>query len=213
MKAVALTFTLVASLVVAGAVAGGAVASDGTAAMPQDDDTTVVPDENNTTQTDDGTLVDIDENESVSVGNETDIGSALVDVLVCADARLTVANKTVDASVLSVTDVNLSEGGFIVVKDQTGAVVGHSGHLEPGTVDEVPVQLSADLTALAGVTVTAYEDTNDDGVFNGSLDQPYCDDGQDEAPDDGDDDQNDGDQNDDDQNNDDQNDDEDQDCP
>lgn len=99
-------------------------------------------------------------------------------------ARLTVADQTTTGGTVTVRNVTLANGGYVVVHTQNAdeapvaSVLGASSHLENGTAENVTVTLTRRLNETTTVVVMAHRDTNDNGVFdfvssNGSEDGPY----------------------------------------
>lgn len=89
-------------------------------------------------------------------------------------------DQTTDGAAVLVRSVDLSEGGFVVVHDETGAVVGASEYLGPGTASNVVVSLSEPLTESQELVAMAHRDTNGNEAFDfvetdGTEDGPYLD--------------------------------------
>lgn len=77
---------------------------------------------------------------------------------------------------IGVSDVYLPSDGFIVILDENTNVVGTSELLTSGDHDSVAVSLDREVTEDTTLTAVAYED-NGDGVFTGSDDAPFTNDG------------------------------------
>jgi flagellar protein FlaJ len=86
----------------------------------------------------------------------------------------------------NVESVDLSEGGFVAVYDDSdgegidGQLLGHTGYLPPGTHENVVIPLqNAELTADTDVRIVVHHDTNGDERFGfaqsgpGQIDRPY----------------------------------------
>jgi flagellar protein FlaJ len=86
----------------------------------------------------------------------------------------------------NVESVELSEGGFVAVYDDSdgegidGQLLGHTGYLPPGTHENVVIPLqNAELTADTDVRIVVHHDTNGDERFGfaqsgpGQVDRPY----------------------------------------
>lgn len=95
---------------------------------------------------------------------------------------VTVQNNTTTVTVDSVT---LDDGGFVVIHDSNissdGAipsVIGASAYLEPGTTENVTVELERPITSNETLIAMAHRDTNGNEVFDfetsgGANDTPY----------------------------------------
>ena len=87
-------------------------------------------------------------------------------------ATLTFDDQTLENGTVTVSEANLSDGGYVAVTNASGAVLGHSEYLEAGAHENVTVALSAD-PARGGVFIaTAYLDDGDES-FNASADPAY----------------------------------------
>ncbi|MBV0923156.1 type II secretion system F family protein [Halomicroarcula limicola] len=97
-------------------------------------------------------------------------------------ASMTVTEPTVEGGQLTVDQASLSSGGFVVVRadDADGEVLGVSGYLEPGSHDDVTVQLDVVPAEGRSVVLVAHRDTNGDQRLGydfrspGELDRPYA---------------------------------------
>ena len=99
-------------------------------------------------------------------------------------ASLAFSDQESDGSVVVVDEVSLSDGGFVVVTDERGTIVGVSEKLGDDTYQNVSVEPVEDQEGeLHGrLTATVYHDHTDDGEFNtdpdeGPGDRPYIVDG------------------------------------
>jgi hypothetical protein len=145
--------------------------------------------ENGSPVTDDAFVTVEDEAEDNVTENETEAAAE-------AEANATVRfdNQTTSGEIVGVASVNLSEGGFVTIHNEsllegnvTGSVVGVSEYLEPGEHSDVAIRLfnvsgatfendslEEDQTLIA----MPHQDTNDNETYdfvatNGSEDGPY----------------------------------------
>ncbi|WP_191965429.1 MULTISPECIES: hypothetical protein [Haloferax] len=77
-----------------------------------------------------------------------------------------------------VASATLSEGGFIVIHDESGAVIGASGYLSAGEQEDIAVTLDEPLTENATLTAMPHFDSNGNEQFDfvsseGADDGPY----------------------------------------
>jgi PGF-CTERM protein len=103
-------------------------------------------------------------------------------------ASVTFEDTTSGGETIVVDEVTVPEGGFVTIHDNTltegntlGSVVGTSAYLEPGTHEDVVVQLDDDVED-GTFHAMAHQDTNDDRAYtfvssNGQEDGPYTIDG------------------------------------
>ncbi|WP_162224262.1 DUF7282 domain-containing protein [Halorussus salinus] len=89
------------------------------------------------------------------------------------NTSVTFENQTSNGTVVTVSQVNLTEGGFVVVHDESllegsvlGSVRGVSEYLEPGTYEEVRVTLDDPINDSQRLLALAYQDTNDNETFD-----------------------------------------------
>jgi hypothetical protein len=104
-------------------------------------------------------------------------------------ASVSLADQEVEGQTVTVESATLSEGGFVVVRNESyddgdvlGSVVGVSDYLEPGEHENVTVELDAALDGNQTVIAVAHQDTNDDQSFDflasdGIEDGAYVDEG------------------------------------
>ncbi|MFC6716113.1 CARDB domain-containing protein [Natrialbaceae archaeon GCM10025810] len=98
-------------------------------------------------------------------------------------ASITFEDQRGNGSSVTVEDVRLSEGGFVVVQDGSGETVAVSEYLEPGEHDTVTIEADESEGELLGrLTATAHRDTTDDEEYaynetDGEEDRPYLEDG------------------------------------
>jgi hypothetical protein len=79
---------------------------------------------------------------------------------------------------VTIDEVALPEGGFVVFTNKSGAVVGTSYYIGQGIAEQVDVDLhrafeDAEAGDQTTLTATLYRDTNDNGTFDPAIDQPY----------------------------------------
>ncbi|UVE51786.1 hypothetical protein KU306_01155 [Haloferax larsenii] len=91
-------------------------------------------------------------------------------------------NQTTDGTSVTVANATLSDGGFVAIHNESGAIVGASAHLAPGTHTNVSVMLDTPVVENTTLTAMPHLDTNGNETFdfvqtNGSEDGPYTDDG------------------------------------
>lgn len=110
-----------------------------------------------------------------------------------APARVTIDDQTVDpaggTAAIEVAQVTLSEGGFVVLHDETlldgqvtGSVIGNSAYLQPGSTSGVGIEVAVDDIVDANddgtptVIAMAHKDTDGDQSYGFPLaDGPYVD--------------------------------------
>ena len=103
----------------------------------------------------------------------TDRGEqAVLDVLPVAEIEID-AEETDDESVV-VERVRLSEGGFVVITDDEGSVIGVSRYLDAGSYQDIEIELTNEVTVETTLTAVTVLDANDDETFDADEDdQPY----------------------------------------
>jgi len=119
--------------------------------------------------------------ESLGVGSyihgflTTDRGEqAVLDVIPVAEIELD-AEETDDESVV-VERVRLSEGGFVVITDDEGSIIGVSRYLDAGSYQDIDIELTNEVTVETTLTAVTVLDSNDDETFDADEDdQPYAD--------------------------------------
>jgi flagellar protein FlaJ len=93
---------------------------------------------------------------------------------------VTFTEQTMDGDAVVVDSVSLSDGGYVVVRQQTqdGTVVGHSQYLEAGTHRNVRVELDDTYADEMELFAVAYVDSDGDAAFDGpgatEPDSPYA---------------------------------------
>ncbi|ELZ82582.1 hypothetical protein C453_15893 [Haloferax elongans ATCC BAA-1513] len=91
-------------------------------------------------------------------------------------------NQTSDGTSVTVANATLSDGGFVAIHNESGAIVGASTYLAPGTHTNVSVVLDTPVVENTTLTAMPHLDTNGNETFdfvqtNGDEDGPYTDDG------------------------------------
>ena len=105
----------------------------------------------------------------------TDRGEqAVLDVMPVAEIEID-AEETDDESVV-VERVQLSEGGFVVITDDEGSIVGVSRYLDAGSYQNIEIELSNEIDVETTLTaVTVLDTTGDESFDPDEDDQPYTD--------------------------------------
>lgn len=99
------------------------------------------------------------------------------------EASIQMSDQTGDGERVTVDNVSLSEGGFVVVADSEGQVLAVSDYLEAGSHENVTVERRDEGAELLGqVRVTVHRDTDDDETFDyeetdGEEDGPFVENG------------------------------------
>ena len=100
------------------------------------------------------------------------------------EASIEFTDQTGDGTAVTIDNVSLSHGGFVVVDDGTGTIVGVSDYLGAGDHENVTVEQREDddLEMLGQLTATVHRDTTDNETFafeetDGEEDRPYVEDG------------------------------------
>ncbi|MFC3957541.1 DUF7282 domain-containing protein [Halovivax cerinus] len=125
---------------------------------------------------------------SVVVGAGLVVGQAPelfgADVATEPEGSIAFEQQEADGQSVEISSVTLSDGGFVVVTDESDAVVGVSDHLSEGSHDNVTVNATEEAAGslYGSLTATAYLDSTDDGEFDprtddGASDRPYVVDG------------------------------------
>lgn len=113
------------------------------------------------------------------------VGQAPVIFGVDDDPAASIAFEDQESDGVSVTvdEVTLSDGGFVVITDGNDEPLAVSAYFEDGTHENVTVESEENGTDLAGqLTATVHQDTTGDETFayyetDGEEDRPYLDDG------------------------------------
>jgi hypothetical protein len=97
-------------------------------------------------------------------------------------ASVTFSDQTVADGNVTVDSATLPEGGFVVIHrsddGSPGEVIGNSTYLEPGTHEDVVVELDVTLDESAELIAMAHQDTNDNQEYEfPDADEPYTVDG------------------------------------
>ncbi|WP_222915764.1 CARDB domain-containing protein [Natrinema sp. SYSU A 869] len=99
------------------------------------------------------------------------------------EASITFEDKQGNGTTVTIQEVSLSDGGYIVLTDGGDEPLAVSEHLEAGTHENVTIEREDDATReLVGqLTATVHRDTGDDSFAyyetDGEEDQPYLEDG------------------------------------
>jgi len=81
-------------------------------------------------------------------------------------ANVTFEDQTVSAgNLVEVANTDLSDGGYVVIHDDTGAIIGNSKLLAPGSHDNVSVTLDAPISEDATLVAMPHFDDPGDGLF------------------------------------------------
>lgn len=75
-------------------------------------------------------------------------------------------DQSINDSSVVVSEANLSAGGFVVVFAQNGTVLGNTSYLEPGTHENLTVELDPALGRSQVLVATPHLDTNDNRTFD-----------------------------------------------
>ena len=109
---------------------------------------------------------------------------ALFGVETDPEASITFEDQQGTGENVTIAEVSLSDGGFVVITDGGDEPLAVSEYLEAGTHENVTVERSEDTEAdLVGqLTATVHQDTDDDGSYtyeesDGEEDRPYLEDG------------------------------------
>lgn len=108
---------------------------------------------------------------------------ALAGGLAAGTATAQTANATADVSVddqtgaesVTVAEATLPEGGFVVVYNASGGIVGVSEYLDNGTHEDVTLEVSPEFSR-SQVAVAEVRADDGDESFNASADAPYTND-------------------------------------
>ena len=127
-----------------------------------------------------GTNAMQDENETTTTGaNETENETA----------SITFEDQQSNGSAVVINRTNLSAGGFIVILDDGGAIIGNSSYLEPGVHQNLTVELNTTINRTQVLVAVPHLDTNGNETFDynatraeeigekNATDRPYLSDG------------------------------------
>ncbi|QLG49891.1 DUF7282 domain-containing protein [Natrinema halophilum] len=99
-------------------------------------------------------------------------------------ASITFEDQQGNGSTVTIREVTLSDGGYVVITDGGDEPLAVSDRLEAGTHENVTVEREDDATRelIGQLTATVHQDTADEAGYayessNGEEDQPYLDDG------------------------------------
>ncbi|WP_224335026.1 DUF7282 domain-containing protein [Haloprofundus halobius] len=87
-------------------------------------------------------------------------------------ATLEYNDQTLENQSVVVEEANLSNGGYVVIFDEGGDLIGHSDYLEPGEQTNITVTLNDSFSGDQVTIATAHTDDGDQ-EFNQSADVPY----------------------------------------
>ena len=104
------------------------------------------------------------ETTTAEMGNESETEEPEVDPN--ASASVTFDDQPSNGSALVVNETNLSDGGFVVILDDGGRMLGNSTYLEPGVHENVTVELNTTLNESGVVLAVPQQDTNDNETFD-----------------------------------------------
>lgn len=100
------------------------------------------------------------------------------------EAAITFEDQERDGTSVTITNVTLSDGGFVVVTDGESSPIAVSDYLESGSHENVTIEVDedADGELVGQLTATVHQDTTDDEAFayeesDGEEDRPYLEDG------------------------------------
>lgn len=88
-------------------------------------------------------------------------------------ASVTLDDQNSDGASVIVQHATLSDGGFIVIHDESGAVLGHSTHLDAGDHSNVEVSLDNPITSTQTLIAMAHTDDGDETYEFPDADGPY----------------------------------------
>jgi len=92
-------------------------------------------------------------------------------------ASVTLLDQTVSGTVV-VAEATLPEGGYVVLHNESLAMIGHSMHLEAGSHADVRVDLMGAMLSGRTTVVAMLHHDDGDRTFNGTGDRPYLQDGE-----------------------------------
>ncbi|NEU58137.1 hypothetical protein [Halorussus sp. MSC15.2] len=81
-------------------------------------------------------------------------------------ASVTFEDQRSNGSAVTVAEVNLSAGGYVVVFAQNGTVLGNTTYLEPGTHENLTVSLEMPIGRSQVLIATPHLDTNENQTFD-----------------------------------------------
>jgi hypothetical protein len=93
------------------------------------------------------------------------------------EASVTFEDQDSDGSSVVVQNTTLPDGGFLVVHDESGAVLGHSAYLDAGTNSNVEVSLDSPISSDQTLIAMAHTDDGDESYEFPGADGPYTTDG------------------------------------
>ena len=105
-------------------------------------------------------------------------GVAIGGEIVALDASVTLNEQQTGGEVITVASATLSQGGFVILRDSGGDVLGVSNHISGReTVSDLRVLLDEPLASGTQVTAMVHWDRNHNSMFDADTDQPYMSDG------------------------------------
>ena len=92
-------------------------------------------------------------------------------------ASVTFGDQDSDGSSVVVQSATLSDGGYLVIHDESGAVLGHSAHLDAGEHSNVEITLDSSISSDQTLIAMAHTDDGDQEYEFPDADGPYTTDG------------------------------------
>jgi PGF-CTERM protein len=144
--------------------------------------TAVVDSEDDTERVD----VTVEEEESSSGPPTGEVTDTPTPTETPSEASVSISDQqaTDAGTVVTVDQVTLEQGGFVVIhQGQGGPVIGVSDYLEPGVYQDVTILLDEEIDSLTGLVAMAHRDTNGNEQWDfvtsgGEDDVPYMEDGE-----------------------------------
>jgi hypothetical protein len=81
-------------------------------------------------------------------------------------ASVTFEDQQSNGSAVVVNETNLSDGGFVVILDDDGAMLGNSSYLEPGVHENLTVELNTTINETQVLVAVPHLDTNGNETFD-----------------------------------------------
>lgn len=108
------------------------------------------------------------------------------------EASVTFEDQTSDGQTVEVANATLPDGGFVVIRNESEdgllgdgvlgndtEILGQSEHLEPGSHENLTIDLNETQSGEANLTAVLYRDSDGDGTFDQDADEAYTRDGED----------------------------------
>lgn len=104
-------------------------------------------------------------------------------------ASVTFEDQQSNGSAVVINETNLSDGGFVVILDDGGAMIGNSSYLEPGVHENLTVELNTTINRTQVLVAVPHLDTNGNETFDynatlaaeigaeNATDRPYLEEG------------------------------------